>query len=260
MHMNNSKYIGIFDSGVGGLTTVRELNKQMPNENIVFLADYKHMPYGDKTSEQIKQYVLNDVEYLNNYPLKAIVIACNTADSVALNAVKDKYDIPVFGVIDATAKTAATTTKNNRIGVIATTATTNSNEYKKQINKYNPNALVISKATPFLAPLIEEGKFNFDNNQIRIILQDYIDPLIQDDIDTLVLGCTHYDLLDEIIKDLYPNLNIVSSSKCVIKTIKNKLEPNDSNFCEKLYFVTSNKDKFEEIANLFMDNIIFQEI
>lgn len=258
--MNRNNYIGIFDSGIGGLTTVKELLKHMPNENIIFLADYKHMPYGDKTNEQIIKYVLKDVEFLNNYDLKAIIIACNTADSIASNVLREKYNIPIFGVIDSAARKAAKLTVNNKIGVIATSATTSSNEYKRYINKYNPNALVLSQATPFLAPLIEAGKFNFDNEEIRIMLEEYINPLIEQDIDTLVLGCTHYDLLEEIILDMYPNLKAVSSSKCVIETIKNKLEENTSSFSEQKYFVTSNCDKFNEIANLFMDNITVQEI
>lgn len=257
---NSEKYIGVFDSGVGGLTVVKALLEKMPNENIVYLADSKHMPYGDKTNEQIINYVLADVEFLNNYDLKTILIACNTADSVAAKAIKEKYNIPVYGVISAAAKTAASVTKNNKIGVIATSATIKTNEYEKQLKSINPNIEVLNQACPFLTPLIEEGEFDIGNQKMRYILEDYLSPFIEQNIDTLVLGCTHYDLLTEIIKDMYPNLNIISSSKCIIDTFINEIEPNKNKNCEQLYFVSSDKNKFKEIASMFMDDIDVTQI
>lgn len=259
--MNEKKYIGIFDSGIGGLTVVNHLLKQNPNENIVYLADSKHMPYGDKSNDEIISYVLDDVKFLNNYNLKAILIACNTADSVASKSIKDKYsNIPVYGVIDATAKVAATTTSNNKIGVIATLAAINTNEYEKHILKTNPKITVYNKACPFLAPLIEEGNFDIANQEIRFILKDYISPLLDKGIDTLVLGCTHYDLLIPIIEDMYPNLKLVSSSRCVIDVIEKEVEPNNSSNYEQLYFASSNPEKFEEVASMFMNSIKVKEI
>lgn len=252
---NCEKYIGIFDSGVGGLTVVKSLLNTLPNENIVYLADSKHMPYGDKTNEQIIKYVSDDVDFLKKYDLKAIVIACNTADSVAAKTIKNNCKIPIFGVIESAAKTAAKTTNNQKIGVIATTATINSNEYEKQIKKCNSNIEVFNQACPFLTPLIEEGEFDIGNQKMRYILEDYLTPLIENGIDTLVLGCTHYDLLTEIIKDMYPELKIVSSSKCVIDVVKNEIEINDNKMNEQLYYVSSDAKKFKEIASMFMDDI-----
>ena len=252
---NSEKYIGIFDSGVGGLTVVKALLDKLPNENIVYLADSKHMPYGDKTNEQIIEYVMDDVKFLNNYELKTILIACNTADSIAFSNVQEAYDIPVYGVIDAACKQAIILTKNNRIGVIATTATINTDQYHKELLKYNPHIKVYNQACPFLVPLIEEGKFDIGNQEIRYILEDYLTPLIENDIDTLILGCTHYDLLYEIIKDMYPNLNVVSSSRCVIDTIVKEIESNDDQNNEQLYFVSSKSDKFKEVASMIIKNI-----
>lgn len=257
---NNNKYIGVFDSGVGGLTVVKSIVKAMPNENIVYLADTIHVPYGDKSNEEIISYVLDDVKFLNTYDLKAIVIACNTADAIGSNAAKQKYDLPIYGVIDATAKKAAQITTNNKVGVIATTAAINSNEYTKQINKYNKDIIVYPKACPFLVPLIEEGKFDIGNIEMRVILKDYLSPLIKQGIDTLVLGCTHYDLLSNIILDMYPELQVVSSSRCIVDILKNKLEPNDSSQSDKQYFVTGSKDKFEQTASLFMPDIEVKQI
>lgn len=252
---NSEKYIGIFDSGVGGLTVVKSLLQRMPNENIVYLGDSKHMPYGDKTTDQIVSYVIDDVKFLSNYDLKAIVIACNTADSVAGKVIKEKYDIPVYGVVEAAAKAACNITVNNKIGVIATSATINSNEYQKQIERFNCRAKLYSQACPFLTPLIEEGKFDIGNQEIRYILEDYIAPLIEEAIDTLILGCTHYDLLLPIIKDMYPQLNIVSSSRCIIDDIEKEIESNDSNSTEQLYFTSSDRAKFNEIASMIIDGV-----
>ena len=257
---NANKYIGIFDSGVGGLTVVKSLLRAMPNENIIYLADNKHMPYGDKTNEEIINYVLNNVEFLSKYDLKAILIACNTADGIASSSVKAKYDIPVYGVIEQAAIKACAITKNNKVGVIATTATINSNEYPKQIKNINPQIEVYTMACPFLAQLIEEGNFDIGNQKIRTILKDYLTPLINNNIDTLILGCTHYDLLSPIILDIYPNLNIVSSSKCVIDKIAKELQLNNDPNSNKEYYVTSNAKKFEEVASMFMDNIKVKEI
>lgn len=253
------RYIGVFDSGIGGLTVVKALLNKMPNENIIFLADSKHMPYGDKTNKEILQYVKEDLEFLNKYELKSIVIACNTIDSVASKQIQKASNVPVYGVIDATANYSARSSKNNRIGVIATTATINSNKYQELIKRYNPSAKVFAKACPFLAPLIEDGKFDIGNQEMRYILEDYISPLLEENIDTLVLGCTHYDLLLDIINDMYPELNIVSSSRCVINTLKKNVEANDNIHNEQLYFSTSDNIKFQEIASMFMGDIIVRE-
>lgn len=257
--MNNDKYIGIFDSGVGGLTVVKALLEKMPNENIVYFADSKHMPYGDKTTEQIREYVLDDVKFLNNYDLKTVLIACNTADAIASNSVKANINIPVYGVIDAAARTAIKVTTNNKIGVIATAATISTNEYTKKINEYNSEVEVYNQACPFLAPLIEDGNFDIGNEEIRNIIEDYLVPLLEKQIDTLILGCTHYDLLLEIIHDMYPELKLVSSSRCVIDDIIKEVESNSNSKPEQLYFVSSNKDKFKQIASKIIPNIEVKE-
>ena len=257
---DKEKYIGIFDSGVGGLTVVKSLLEKFPNENIVYLADSKHMPYGDKTNDQIIKYVMDDVKFLNNYELKAILIACNTADAIASSEVKKAYSIPVFGVIEDTCKAAIKATKNDKIGVIATSAAIKADEYHKQLLRFNPHIKVYNQACPFLVPLIEEGKFDIGNQEIRYILEDYLTPLIENDIDTLILGCTHYDLLSPIIKDMYPNLNLVSSSRCVIDNLSRQIQQNDNTNNEQLYFASSNKDKFESVANMIIQDIEIRQM
>jgi len=258
--INSEKYIGIFDSGIGGLTVVKALREKLPNENIVFLGDSKHMPYGDKTNEQIINYVLDDIKFLNTYELKAVIIACNTADAIASKDARDNYDIPIYGVVTYAAEVASKVTQNNRIGVIATSATIKSDTYTKEIAKYNAKAKVFNKACPFLVPLIEEGKFDIGNQEMRYILEDYLTPLVEENIDTIILGCTHYDLLSPIIHDMYPSLNIVSSSRCIIDSIVNKLNKNTNKDNEQLYFVTSDSKRFNEVASMFMPNIKVREI
>lgn len=255
-----NKYIGVFDSGVGGLTVVRELIKAMPNENIVYLGDSKNMPYGSKTNSQIIGYVKDAVKFLSGFDLKTIVIACNTADSIAANTIKEMYDLPIFGVIDPAAKKAVETTKNKKIGVIATTAAINSNEYEKHINKYDKNVKVFSQACPFLAPLIEEGKFDIGNDEMRNMLIDYLEPIVNQDIDTLILGCTHYDLIGDIVSDLYPHLMLVSSSKCVIENVKNGISKDDNKEADRQYYVSADKEKFKQIVSSFMGNIDIKQI
>lgn len=255
-----SKYIGVFDSGVGGLTVVKQLIKALPNENIVYLGDSKNMPYGSKTNEQIISYVQNAVKFLNTFDLKTIVIACNTADSIASNIIKQMYDLPIFGVIDPAAIVAVDTTKNNKIGVIATTAAINSNEYEKHIHSYNKNVEVYSKACPFLAPLIEEGKFDIGNDEMRDMVIDYLDPIVNQGIDTLILGCTHYDLIESIVHDIYPNLMLVSSSKCVIENVKNGIVLDNNKHADRQYYVSADKDKFKNIVSSFMGDIQIKQI
>ena len=257
---NSEKYIGVFDSGIGGLTVVKALLEKLPNENVVYLGDTKHMPYGDKANEQIIKYVMDDVKFLNTYDLKAILIACNTADAIASSTLKQNYSIPIYGVVEAAAKKACETTANNKIGVIATSAAIKSNEYEKEIGKFNARAKVYSQACPFLVPLIEEGKFDIGNEEMRYILEDYLSTLVDEGIDTLILGCTHYDLLLEIIHDMYPNLNIVSSSRCIIDTLKESIELNTDKNSEQLYYVTSDKERFNDVASMFMNNIEVHQI
>lgn len=254
------KYIGVFDSGVGGLTVVKELIKALPNENIVYLADSKNMPYGSKTNEQIISYVQGAVKFLSTFELKTIVIACNTADSIASSTIKQMYDLPIFGVIDPASKVAVNTTINKKIGVIATSAAINSNEYEKHIHKYDSSIEVYSKACPFLAPLIEEGKFDIGNDEIRNMIIDYLDPIVNEDIDTLILGCTHYDLIESIVHDIYPDLKLVSSSKCVIDDIKDGIVLDNNPSADRQYFVSADKDKFKQIVSTFMGNIKIEQI
>lgn len=255
--MSKNSYIGVFDSGIGGLTVVKSIVESMPGENIIYFGDTAHVPYGTRSKRQILQYVLSDVKFLNTFDIKAIVIACNTADSIARQAVEDAYpDIPVFGVVDPASRMAAMGTKNGKIGVIATNATVNSCAYDMAIAKYNKEATVYSAACPLLVPLVENGRFQIGDIVIETVLREYLDPLVEKGIDTLVLGCTHYPLLYDIICHLYPELNVISSSDAAAAKMLGTLIQND--LCnedpdsERKYFVSDDAEGVDALARVFM--------
>ena len=254
----SDKYIGVFDSGIGGLTVVKSIIDDIPGENIIYFGDTAHVPYGTRSKQQITEYVMNDVRFLNTFNIKAIVIACNTADSAAKTEVEKNYpDIPIFGVVEPASEKAAHITKNNRIGVIATNATIRSKAYEKAIKKYNPDAEVFSVACPLLVPLVEEGRFKTDDPVISEVVEEYLTPLKEKEIDTLVLGCTHYPLLHGVISAFISDkTEIISSSAAAAEHLKTELAELDLlNSGEKKpgkYFVSDNAEFFEQKANMFM--------
>lgn len=259
---NNEQYIGVFDSGIGGLTVVKSIVESMPDENIIYFGDTAHVPYGTRSREQITQYVLNDVKFLHNFSIKAVVIACNTADAIARETVEKKYSqIPVFGVVEPTSKKAALSTKSGKIGIIATNATVNSKAYEKTIHKYNEKAEVISLACPLLVPLVEEGRFHKGDKVIERVLNEYLTPLKEQGIDTLILGCTHYPLLYDIIKDIMgEGVDVISSSEAAAETLKNELSSRQllkaTKGSERKYFVSDNAEFFEKQALIFMGDAL----
>lgn len=254
------KYIGIFDSGIGGLTVVKSIIEQMPNENIVYFGDTAHLPYGSKSPQQIIQYVISDVEFLKQFDIKAVLIACNTADSVARETVSDMFDIPFYGVVEPASRLAATKTKNGKIGVIATNATVLSGAYERAIAKANPSLTVISKACPLLVPLVENHRLGSKDKVIDTVLHEYLEPLKEEGIDTLVLGCTHYPLLHDLIAKILPNVTIISSSDAAAKELKSSLkekgELNKGEGGKREYYVSDNADLVQENANVFLGEAI----
>lgn len=190
--------IGVFDSGIGGLTVAREIMRQMPDENIVYFGDTARVPYGSKSKETIIRFSRQIVNFLRTKQVKAIVIACNTASAHALETIEAEQDIPVLGVIKAGAKTAADTTRNGRIGVIATRGTIDSGVYEQVLHELNPDFRIFGKACPLFVPLVEEGlTHDFITEEVA---KRYVKDLQYKDIDTLILGCTHYPLLRTLLR------------------------------------------------------------
>ncbi|MDP2725086.1 MAG: glutamate racemase, partial [Syntrophales bacterium] len=209
--MTNHQPIGVFDSGIGGLTVVRALMERAPFENIVYFGDTARVPYGIKSVETITHYATQITEFLLRQEVKLLIIACNTMAAVAREAVASLSPVPVLDVIDAGAKSAVADPRTRSVGVIGTLATINSNAYARAIHRYAPDIRIFSQACPLFVPLVEEGWL--DHPVTRLTAQEYLSPVLAEHIDTLVLGCTHYPLLKALLQDVVgPNIRLVDSA------------------------------------------------
>lgn len=226
----NNKLVGVFDSGVGGLTVVKQLQKIVPNYSIIYLGDTGRCPYGIKSRNIVKNFSEECVDFLSRFNVAVIVIACNTTSSVALSYLKQKFKIPLLGVIEPGVKKALGATKNLRIGVIGTKTTIESNSYASQILRYNPKAKVYSTSCPLFVPLVEEGWS--EEKILQYIAEKYLSKLKTRKIDTLILGCTHYPLLKRTItKVVGEKVNLIDSAEQIaykVKEITNN--PNNCKF------------------------------
>ena len=195
-----SSPIGVFDSGIGGLTVVRELTRQLPNESIIYFGDTARVPYGPKSPETVIRYSREITSFLRDQGVKAVVVACNTATAHALPALRDEYDLPIIGVIEPGSRAAARATRSGNVGVIGTHGTINSRAYERAIVAELPTANVMARACPLFVPLIEEGWL--ETEATRLIATEYLGPFVGASIDTLVLGCTHYPLIKRAIGEV----------------------------------------------------------
>ncbi len=204
--------IGVIDSGVGGLTVMQEIMRQLPRENIIYLGDIARCPYGSRPKEEVRKYTWEMVDFLLGKNIKLLVIACNTATAHTLYELEEKLDIPVVGVIQPGARTAIKNSKNQQIGIIGTESTIYSEKYEKEIKKIHPKAGTLSKACPTFVPLIERGEL--EGEIIQEEVQKHLEVFTKNDIDTLILGCTHYPLIRDTIQDfLGEEIKIVSSGE-----------------------------------------------
>ncbi len=263
-----NKPIGVFDSGVGGLTVLAELMQLLPNEDIVYFGDMGRTPYGPRSKDIILEFTRQDVNFLTEQDVKFVVAACNTAASVALDTVKTEHKIDMLGVIEPGARAAAEATKNNKIGIIGTHATIASDAYAKAVQSISKDIKVFSLACPLFVPLAEEG-FH-DKKATHLIAEDYLETLKDNGIDTLVLGCTHYPLLKQTIQNVVGNdVQIIDSATSTAIEVKDFLKDKDltneqtSNGQYKFY-VSDVPDKFAPVAERFLgqriDNIIRVDI
>ena len=257
--MKNSP-IGIFDSGIGGLTVAHALKEQMPNESIIYFGDTKHLPYGEKSEESIVNFSTKISKFLVNQNCKAIVIACNSASSVAFDVVKkEAKNISVFNVIDPVIKEVVKVCADYDIGVIGTKATIKSNVYEHKIIKLCNSSKVSSLATPLLAPMIEEGFINEDIS--HTVIANYLSNKKLANIDHLILACTHYPLIHQEIKDYYNGkVTVIDSANIVAKYIAKQLEEDDllntSELTEHHFYVSNYTESFEKSARFFFQEEI----
>lgn len=224
----DNRPIGFFDSGIGGLTSVTHIMKSLPSEKIIFYGDTARTPYGSKSPETIRQFTMQIGDFLVNKGVKMIVIACNTVSATCLEDLRAKYpDIPVIGVISPTAKELVKLCdEKDNIGIIATKVTVKTNAYENKIKSLKPEMNLYSKACPAFVPLIEEGII--DNEIMDLTIKYYLDDFVKEnDINTLVLGCTHYPLIAKNIQRIYPGMKIINSSKEVATAVRMELEKYD---------------------------------
>ena len=191
--------IGIFDSGIGGLTVVRALRKLLPGEDLIYLGDTGRYPYGTKSADVVRRYSFENTDFLVDKGVKLLVVACNTSTAVAIDALQARHDVPVVGVIEPGAQAAVRATRNRRVGVIATEGTIRSGEYTRALRHLRPDLEIYTRACPLFVPLAEEGWV--DNEVAQLAARQYLGSLAQSGIDTLILGCTHYPLLRTVIRD-----------------------------------------------------------
>jgi glutamate racemase len=247
--------IGIFDSGVGGLTVVRAILEEIPGYDIVYFGDTAHTPYGTKSSETVISYTIKNIEFLLSQGAKVIVIACNTASSVATAEVLERFSIPIFEVITPAVELALQISRNFNFGVIGTRATVTSGIYEKKIMEKHPQAKVYSVACPLLVPLVEEGWMN--KPETSIIVKKYLLPLKIRQIDTLILGCTHYPLLKKVIqRKIGRRVRLIDSSISVSSSVRAFLAHNAEvkqqlgQNRNLMLFVSDVTDQFQKIAKM----------
>jgi glutamate racemase len=252
----NSAPLGIFDSGVGGLTVVRAVQELLPAENILYLGDTARLPYGSKSPETIRQFADEDVRFLIARGVKAIVVACNTATAHALPSLHEKYRIPILGVIEPGVEAALACPDAVRIGIIATRGTIQSHAYQHALALRRTGLLIHGQATPLLVPLIEENWI--EHPATRQVLKTYLDPLVKKGIDTLMLACTHYPLLIPILKDLLPpDVRLVDSATTCAEHLKKELtrlgllEPSDRAGTLEIH-LTDLSEQFEILSRQFL--------
>ncbi len=248
--------IGVFDSGVGGLTVAREIMRQIPNEKIVYFGDTARVPYGSKSKETVTRYSRQIVRFLQTQQVKAIVVACNTASAYALDEIEKEVDIPMIGVVKPGAKVAAETTVNGKIGVIGTEGTIGSNIYPRYIKEINPKVSVVGKACPLFTPLVEEGLLQ--DPVTDEIAKRYLAELIDIGIDTLILGCTHYPLIRSTLGRIVgEKVNLVNPAYETARELKellvaeNMLNDEETKLGDNKYrfFVSDGAEKFKHFAN-----------
>lgn len=248
--------IGVFDSGVGGLTVLRELRRQVPGESLIYLGDTARVPYGTKSPTTVLRYAHEAARFLLNQQVKLLVVACNTASAVALEELAERYQVPVVGVIEPGARRASEVTRNGRIGVVGTEGTVRSGAYERALRQKRADVVVSAAACPLFVPLAEEGWAGHE--VARLAAREYLAPLLNEGVDTLVLGCTHYPLLKPLLQEVVgPQVQLVDSAHETAKAVAAQLDEHllqrqSGPVLPTRYFVTDVPDRFERVGGAFL--------
>ena len=259
--MSNDAPIAIFDSGLGGLTVVRQVADVLPGENVVYLGDTARVPYGPKSPDTVQRFAEECATFLLQYAPKLLIIACNTASATALPHLKSRFSLPILGVVLPGCWAAAKATRNGRVGVIATEATVRSGAYRLGIEQVAPGTEVFGRACPLLVPIVEEGR-DGDDPITQAVLREYLAPVRQRGVDTLVLGCTHYPLLEAAVaREMGPGVTIVDSAIETARLARTLLEEDgllraDNADVHHRFFATDNAARFAVVGRRFLGDTI----
>lgn len=250
------KPIGIFDSGIGGLTVLKEILRKLPHESVIYLGDTARVPYGIRSPETVTRYSFENTRFLISKDIKALVIACNTASSISLEPIKNFVPVPVVGVIEPGAKAAVSFTKNKKVGVIGTEATIKSNSYTKAIKAIDKDVEVFSLACPLFVPLVEEGWT--EGRIVEMIVERYLNDIRDKGIDTLVLGCTHYPLLKKIISKVMGGKvklidSAIETAREITAILRNfSLQRTGKSNTTHKFYVTDSPERFIDIGKKYL--------
>jgi glutamate racemase len=255
----DARCIGVFDSGIGGLTVVRELQRRLPNEDIVYFGDTARVPYGIKSGETVTRFARENCDFLLRFDPKMIVVACNTASAAAMPALEESLTVPVCGVVEPCAKEAVLRAEGHTIAVIATEATINSDAYRRAMQRYQRDARVVQKPCPLFVPLAEEGR-PCDDPITQAIVRDYLEPVVRLDPKVLVLGCTHYPLLKAAIAEVTgPGIRLLDSGERTAQTVAARLRSGEAladrpTAGRLICYVSDNPQRFRELGQRFLDH------
>ncbi len=252
--------VGVFDSGVGGLTVVSQLFRILPQEDIIYFGDTAHLPYGSKSKEAVTHHSLNIANFLKAQKVKIIVVACNTASSFALSSLRENIELPVIGVIEPGAQAAIDTTRNFKIGIIGTEGTIKSRAFEEVLKRIDKNVKVFSQKCPLFVHLVEE--YSLDKPWTKQIAEEYLSPLKDEGIDTLILGCTHYPLLKELLgRIMGQEVSLIDTAEATAKAVKRTL--GEKNLLRKgsrkavyKFFVSDDPEKFLQLGRRFLGKSI----
>ncbi len=259
----DNRPIGIFDSGLGGLSCVKEIMRIMPNENVVYFGDTGRVPYGSRSQETLMKYVRQDIRFLKTFDIKMIIIACGTASSAVLPWIGDEVDTKIAGVVVPAARLAAAQSKTKKIGVLGTAATVRYGKYVDEIKNICPDAEVFQKACPMFVPLVENG---YANSEVtKTIAHEYLQELKGKEIDTLILGCTHYPLLKNVIRDVMgEEILLIDSGMAAADYAFNVLKENNFQGDETAgtykYFVSDSPEDFAHLGGVFLEKPILENV
>ena len=262
----DARPIGVFDSGLGGLTALRELARLMPEEDLVYFGDTSRVPYGGRSKETLVKYARQDAAFLRTFDPKAIVIACGTVSTTALDVLQAENGIPIFGVVESAAQAAAQLTKNGRVGLIGTHASIRSGAYERALERLRPGVRVTARACPLLVPLVENGRSQPGDIVAETVAAEYLAPVKAAGVDALILGCTHYPLVKEIIgARMGPGVTLVDVGEQCARWVKKQLELDGlrngrPGAGRRRYYVSDSTEDFSDLASIFLGEDVHGEV